>query len=70
MDVRTTDGKTSPAYLPRIVLDYQLGDGCTKSELEKAMRNAMLEGKIVRGVIGKYSNRSPKEGLMLNGKGK
>ena len=58
-----------PHICPGNLLDYQLADGCSKSELEKAMRQAMLDGKIVRGVIGKYGNRSPKEGLMLNGKG-
>jgi hypothetical protein len=64
--VRVTDGKTSPSYLPRVILDYKLGENYSKRELGEAMRTAIIDGTITRGVVGKYgSNRAPMEGLML-----
>jgi hypothetical protein len=65
--IRTTDGKTSPDYLPRKLQEYKLAEGCTKAELADAMRQAMLDGKLTKGTVGHYSNRSPKEGLMVAG---
>ncbi len=65
MSVRTTDGTTSPNYLPRQILAYKLGEGMTKRELAEGMRRAMLAGKLVRGVVGKYENRAPMHGLTV-----
>jgi RecA-family ATPase len=65
MEVRAVDSANSPAFLPRLLLEYKLGDGCTKKELADAMRTAMLDGKLIRGVVGKYSNRSSMHGLMV-----
>ena len=67
LGVRTTDGSTSPHFLPKQALEYKLGEGCTKRELADAMRRAMLDGKLTRGVVGKYTNRAPMHGLMVAG---
>lgn len=61
--IRVTDGKTSPQYLPRVLVDYKLNDGITLRDLGDAMRAALMAGQIVRGVIGKYENRTPMFGL-------
>lgn len=66
LGVRATDGNTSPAYLPRVLIDYKLGEGLSKRELAEASRRAILDGKLIRGVVGKYpGNRSPMFGLMV-----
>lgn len=65
MGIRFTDGSTSPQYLPRQILEYKLHEGLTKRELTDAMRTAMLDGKLTRGVVGKYQNRLPMEGLIV-----
>lgn len=65
MDVRAVDAMNSPAFLPRLLLDYRLADGCTKSDLTGAMRALMLDGRITRATVGRYSNRSPMQGLIV-----
>jgi hypothetical protein len=65
MGVRATDGSTSPSYLPRLVLEYKLAEGATKRELADAMRDAMLDGRLVREEVGKYANRAPMFGLKV-----
>jgi hypothetical protein len=65
LGLRMTDGSTSPQFLPKLILDYKLGEGCSKKELADAMREAMLDGALTRGVVGAYSNRSPMHGLLV-----
>ncbi len=65
MGLRFTDGSTSPQFLPRLILEYKLAQGCSKSQLAAAMREAMLAGSITRAVVGNYSNRSPMYGLKV-----
>lgn len=62
--VSTSDGKTSPNYLPRQILDKSYAQGFTKRELEIAMNKLMSEGRLKRGVVGQYENRSPRYGLV------
>jgi hypothetical protein len=64
LGVRSTDGISSPSFLPRVIIDYKLGEGLSKTELAAAMRQAMLDGKLCRKTIGRYSNRTPMEGLV------
>ena len=66
MGMRMTDGNTSAQFLPKLALDYKLGEGRTKRELADAMRAAIMGGKLTKGVVGKYPNRSPMEGLLVN----
>ena len=65
MNIRMTEGNASPQYLPKLAVQYKLNEGCTKAELDAAMRAAMLSGSITKGIVGKYQNRSPIEGLCL-----
>ena len=65
MGIRMTEGNASPQYLPKLAIQYKLNEGCTKAELDAAMRTAMLDKKIIKGIVGIYSNRSPMEGLCL-----
>jgi hypothetical protein len=65
MSVRAIDSVNSPSFLPRLLLEYKLADGFTKRELANAMRKAMLDGQLVRGVVGRNANRSQLQGLIV-----
>lgn len=65
MGLRMTDGVASPQFLPKMAVDYKLAEGRTKRELADAMRAAMLDGKIIKSVVGKYPNRMPRDGLIV-----
>ena len=65
MGVKPTDGHTSPDYLPRQIIDKGLGDGFKKPELVGAMNRLMTRGVLRRAVIGQYSNRQDKFGLVM-----
>lgn len=66
MGLHPTDGKTSPDYLPSQIAAKGLASGYSKSDIARAMNRLMARGTFSRGVVGKYANRSPKEGLVLN----
>lgn len=59
-----TDGSTSPHFLPRLILQFNLGDGRTQRDLAQAMRRLMIDQKLRREQIGKYGNRNPRFGLV------
>jgi hypothetical protein len=63
--IRATSGTGSRAYLPRVLLEYKLADGCAKNELASSLRAMILAGEIDTAVIGRYENRSPMSGLRL-----
>lgn len=65
MGIRTTDGKTSPDYLPSQMVAKGLALGYTKSDLGRAMNRLMGGHVFTRAQIGQHSNRSPKFGLVL-----
>jgi hypothetical protein len=65
MGLQPTDGKTSPDFLPRQVLEKSLAQGFTKDDLTGAMNRLMTAGRFVRAVVGHYGNRNPKYGLTL-----
>ena len=64
MDVQALEGQRSPQYLPKLLVEFKLADGRSRSELATAVRSLMLEGKLVRAVVGKNANRTPKHGLV------
>lgn len=64
MNVDTSD-QYSSAYLPALMIKYDLAQGQTKKDLDRAMRQLMASGQIERGVVGKKANRMPKIGLIL-----
>jgi hypothetical protein len=69
MGIRTTDGKTSPDYLPSQIVAKGLGAGFTKHDLGRAMNRLMGRGVFVRAQVGQHPNRSPKFGLVLKDEG-
>jgi hypothetical protein len=66
LEQQPSDGRTSQSFLPKLILTFNLGEGRTKQDLDRAMRRLMLAGKLKRAVIGKYgANRAPRYGLVL-----
>lgn len=59
-----TDAKNSPDYLPRQILDKGYAEGHSKKELTAAMHRLIGGRKLKRDVVGSYSNRSPRMGLV------
>lgn len=51
-------------FLPKMIRKYQLSQGLHPADLEKTMRQLMVEGELVIGVVGKYANRNDKLGLV------
>jgi AAA domain/DnaB-like helicase N terminal domain len=56
---------SSPKYLPRLASDYKLLDRLTKKDFAAAMRAMQTDQALVMTVVGKYSNRNPRHGLVL-----
>lgn len=55
----------SPSYLPKLAKQYRLLDQCTEREFGAAMREMRKDGTLLVQVVGKYQNRTPREGLVL-----
>jgi hypothetical protein len=55
----------SPEFLPRLAKQYGLLDRMTSKQFGDVMRSMLLAGEITKTQVGKYSNRSPKFGLVL-----
>jgi len=61
-----TDSKNSPDYLPTQILAKGYAEGHSRKELAAAMNRLMgSAGKLRRGVVGKYPNRSKRYGLVI-----
>jgi hypothetical protein len=67
MGISPTESNSSPHYLPRLILEYGLGEGHSRHEFAQAMRQAMSNGVLARAQIGTYPNRTPKFGLVQMG---
>jgi hypothetical protein len=63
--ITASDGKNSPDFLPRQILEKGYAEGHTRKELAAAMNRLIGAGKLKRGEVGKYSNRSPRFGLVI-----
>jgi hypothetical protein len=63
MGVHASDASNSPRFLPRMLNDYKLTEGMTRSDLTEAMRRLMLDGKLARREVGRGSDRKPIFGL-------
>lgn len=62
--MRTTDGRTSPDYLPKKMFEAKLAADYSKKELADSLMRLRMAGKVGEGVIGKYENRTVKRGLV------
>ena len=65
MGKTASEARTSPNYLPKLLLELKLAEGCTSQELAEALNKAMVDGVFKRGRVGQYGNRNPREGLIL-----
>jgi hypothetical protein len=63
--IHPTDGITSSDYLPKQIVSKRLAEGHSKRELAAAMNRLMGIGRLRRDIVGKYSNRSPRYGLVI-----
>jgi hypothetical protein len=55
----------SHEFLPKLAKQYNLLERLTPAQFAKTMREMILGAEITKAQIGKYSNRSPKMGLVL-----
>jgi RecA-family ATPase len=62
--IKPTDGSTSPDYLPKQIFAKGFAEGFSKKELAAAMNRLMGHGRLKRGVIGEYRNRTPRLGVV------
>ena len=62
--ITPTDGRSSPDYLPKKLVEMNLNSGRSKRELTTAMNRLLADGRLKRGQVGTYSNRTPKMGLL------
>jgi DnaB-like helicase N terminal domain/AAA domain len=65
MGISTSDKSNSQDYLPKQAAAKGLAGGFTARDLGRAVDRLLTRGIFRRGVVGRYSNRSPKEGLVL-----
>jgi hypothetical protein len=63
--IAPADGKTSGDYLPRQIVLKGYAEGHNAKELAAAMHRLMGSGKLKRGVVGTYANRSPRYGVVV-----
>jgi AAA domain/DnaB-like helicase N terminal domain len=62
--LQPTDGKNSNDYLPAQIVAKGLAEGHSRKELESAMHRLMGNGSLKRAEVGRYSNRTPRFGLV------
>lgn len=65
MGIFANEGTRSPQYLPKLIMDYKLGNGQTKPDLASAMRKLLTDGKLTKSIVGKNANRTDREGLVI-----
>ena len=56
----------SSTYLPKVAKQYGLLDRLAFSQFGKVMREMVMDGELISAEVGKYSNRTPKMGLVLH----
>lgn len=61
--VPTTESTASTNYLPAKLIEWKLSEGLSRRELRDAMIRLRKDGKIDKGEVGKYTNRTPILGL-------
>lgn len=59
-----TDGRTAADYLPTQIIAKGYAENHSKNELTSAMNRLMGAGRLKRDVVGSYSNRNPRYGLV------
>lgn len=67
MGIKPTDGLNSPDFLPKQLVAKGLAEDVRRDDLVGSMNRLMARGVLTRSVIGQYTNRNPKFGLVLSG---
>jgi RecA-family ATPase len=62
-----TTSLSSPNYLPKLAQRHQLLDHLTEKEFGRTVFAMLGDGALTKVVVGFYSNRTKKEGLILPG---
>jgi hypothetical protein len=62
-EIRVTDGKNSPDYLPRKMREAKLAQDYSPKELAEATVGLRLQGRLIVTKVGSYQNRTPMTGL-------
>lgn len=57
--------RSSPNYLPKLARQYSLLDSLSERQFAVAMCELQKVGSLVMATVGKYSNRNPREGLVV-----
>jgi RecA-family ATPase len=56
----------SPKFLPKLARDYKLLENISEKQFAGAMREMRSGGQLHLRVVGQYSNRTPRHGLVLS----
>jgi len=65
MDEYGVSGKNSPKYLPRLAREFGLLERLNEKQFAAGVVAMRKDGRLVVGVVGKYSNRTKREALVL-----
>lgn len=65
VDIRVTDGRTSPDFMPKRMREMRLMGTYTTREVADAIGRLRLSGRIIEGPVGKSVNRTAKAGLKV-----
>lgn len=63
MGLFPTEASNSRRFLPKMMAEYELGQGYGKNEIASAMRRLMLTGRIRKAEVGRGADRHPIMGL-------
>jgi archaellum biogenesis ATPase FlaH len=55
----------SPKYLPRLAREFKLLDRLSEKQFSSTMRTMRTDGRLVQKQVGTYSNRTPRQGLVI-----
>jgi RecA-family ATPase len=61
-----TASRASPNYLPKLARHYNLLENVTEKQFAATMRKMQLAGTLGTAVVGKYTNRTPRHGLVIS----
>jgi hypothetical protein len=61
--VSTSDGRKSPQFLPKVMVERKLATRSQIPALTDALYRLQAAGRVAHTKVGTYSNRTPKMGL-------
>lgn len=64
MSIFSSEKSRAGNFLPKLIKEYNLSQGMHRSELERSMRQLIVDGKLTIEPVGKYDNGMPRAGLV------